>query len=82
MAAKTETIHQQTKQGGIPQPHDRAARLPEVLQLTGKSKTTLYEDIRAGRFPAGFRIGKRARAWWLNADVMAWLETRKAGGVQ
>lgn len=70
-----------TNQNSIPQPADRAARLPEVLQITGKSKTTLYEDIRAGRFPAGFRIGKRARAWWLNADVMNWMESRqKAGG--
>lgn len=81
MAAKAETIRQPLKQDGIPQPGDRATRLPEVLQLTGYSKTRLYEDIRAGRFPAGFLIGKRARAWSL-ASVMNWLETRKAGGAQ
>ncbi|MEZ5454413.1 MAG: hypothetical protein R3E93_16560 [Thiothrix sp.] len=46
MAVKAENIHQPPKQGGIPQPGDRAARLPEVLQLTGKSRTALYSDIR------------------------------------
>ncbi|MBJ6610965.1 MAG: AlpA family phage regulatory protein [Candidatus Thiothrix moscowensis] len=80
MAAKAETIRQPLKHDGIPQPGDRAARLPEVLQLTGKSRTTLYEDIRAGRFPAGFLIGKRARAWSL-VSVMDWLESRKVQGV-
>ncbi|UOG91218.1 MAG: AlpA family phage regulatory protein [Candidatus Thiothrix sulfatifontis] len=64
---------------GVPQPHDRAARLPEVIQITQRSKTMIYEDIRAGRFPAGFLIGKKARAWMLS-DVMGWLASRKQGG--
>jgi prophage regulatory protein len=80
MATKAEIRNLPPKQCGIPQPADRAIRLPAVLQLTGKSKTATYDDIRDGRFPAGFLIGKRARAWMLS-DVMAWLESRKAAGV-
>lgn len=77
MAAQT---HQEPQQSGIPQPPDRAVRLPEVIKLIGRSKTMIYEDIRAGRFPAGFLVGKRARAWMLYADVMQWLESKKNGG--
>lgn len=62
---------------GAPQPHTRAVRLPEVMQITQRSKTMIYADIRDGRFPAGFLIGKRARAWMLS-DVMAWLDSRAA----
>jgi prophage regulatory protein len=64
---------------GVPQPHDRVARLPEVIQISGRSKTMIYEDIKAGRFPAGFLIGKKARAWLLS-DIMGWLESCKQGG--
>lgn len=77
MAAKA---HQEPQAGGIPQAPNRAARLPEVIQLTGRSKTMIYADIREGLFPAGFLIGKRARAWMLS-DVMEWLESKQNGGV-
>lgn len=74
MQAKT----QQPQLRGIPHPTDRALRLPEVVQITGRSKTMIYADARAGRFPKGFLIGARARAW-APSDVMDWLENRKAG---
>ncbi len=61
-----------------PQAHDRAIRLPELISITGKSRTSIYEDMKAGTFPAGFLIGKRARAWSLNA-VNEWLEQQKEG---
>lgn len=64
----------------VPQPHDRAVRLPEVIQITQRSKTMLYQDIRNGIFPAGFLIGANSRAWLLS-DVMNWLESRKTAGV-
>ncbi|MEZ5450314.1 MAG: AlpA family phage regulatory protein [Thiolinea sp.] len=76
MAMKVETLPDKS---GIPQAHDRAIRLPEVIVLTGRSKTMIYADIAAGRFPAGFSIGPRARAWSLNA-VNAWIQERMQGG--
>ena len=79
MPAHTHTA--QPQHSGIPQPTDRAVRLPEVIQITGRSKTMIYDDVKAGRFPAGFLIGGRARAWSLRA-VMNWLESRKAAGAQ
>lgn len=59
---------------------DRAVKLPEVVQLTGKSKTSIYRDMKDGRFPAGFSIGRRARAWSLQA-INAWLEQCKQGAM-
>lgn len=64
---------------GIQQPYTRIARMAEIVRITGRSKTMIYEDIKDGRFPAGFLIGKRARGWLLS-DVMAWLESCKTGG--
>lgn len=78
MPQRVHTI--QPQPSGIPHPADRALRLPEVIQITGRSKTMIYEDAKAGRFPKGFLIGRKARAWLLS-DVMAWLESRKAAGV-
>lgn len=72
--------HQEPQPSGIPQPHTRAVRLPEVVQLTQRSKTMIYQDIKDGRFPAGFLIGRKARAWDLQ-DIMSWIESRKAAGV-
>lgn len=73
-------VYQETPPiSGVPQPHDRAVRLPEVIQITKRSKTMLYEDMKAGIFPSGFLIGKKARAWMLS-DIMNWLESRKTGG--
>lgn len=55
------------------QAHDRAIRMDELKRISGKSRTSIYEDIKAGTFPSGFLIGKRARAWSLNA-VNQWLQ--------
>ena len=77
MAAKT---HQEPQTVGIPQPNDRAVRLHEIIQITQRSKTMLYSDIRAGIFPTGFLTRKRSRAWMLS-EVMQWLESKRSGGV-
>lgn len=74
MAVKGKLIQQVP----IPQVQDRAVKLPELIQLTGKSKTSIYREMKEGRFPSGFSIGTRARAWSLNA-VNAWLEQCKQG---
>jgi len=50
-------------------------RRPEVLAVTGLSKSSLYAMIAEGRFPAPRRIGVRAVAW--NAEsVRTWIDTR------
>ncbi len=73
-------VHQEPQTCGALEAPDRAIRLPEVVKITARSKTRIYDGIRAGSFPAGFLIGARARAWMLS-EVMQWLESKRSGGV-
>ena len=56
-------------------PHHRLLRLPEVLQLTGLSRSVLLDLEKMVEFPASVRISKRAVAWW-ECEVRAWMESR------
>ena len=50
-------------------------RLPEVKAVTGLSKTSLYELIRANSFPAPIHLGTRTVAW-VAAEVKQWAAER------
>ena len=55
--------------------HRRMLRLPEVVQITGLSRQTLYRGMAEGWFPAGRLLGPRAVGW--PDDVIdSWMETR------
>lgn len=56
---------------------DKAIRLPDVIDITGKSKPAIYADIKRGAFPAPFKIGLRAVAW-LESDIQRWVSERVA----
>ena len=53
----------------------RFLRLPEVIQISGYRRTTIYEMIKAGNFPAPVHLGPRAVAW-LESEVEAWMQER------
>ena len=55
----------------------RFIRLPEVKQVTGLGKTTLYGMIKEGGFPSPVKIGGRAVAW-VAAEIDRWAEDRIA----
>ena len=46
-------------------------RLPEVEALTGRKRSSIYEDMAAGRMPRQIKIGPRA-VGWLRADIEEW----------
>ena len=50
-------------------------RLPEVIQISGYRRTSIYEMIKAGNFPAPVHLGSRAVAW-LESEVEAWMQER------
>ncbi len=54
---------------------DTILRLPAVKAATGLSRTTIYERVRAGTFPAPIPLGERA-VGWLASDVGAWVQAR------
>lgn len=52
-------------------------RCPAVVDRTGLSRSSLYNRIRAGAFPAPISLGEGARAvGWIESDVDAWLESQ------
>ena len=53
----------------------RLLRLPEIVRVTGLSKSTIYEHIKVGAFPRGVQLGPRAVAWRAG-DIDAWIASR------
>ena len=54
----------------------RMLRLPQVLERTGMSRSTIYSWMDRQEFPAPVKLGPRAIAW-RDADIEAWLEARQ-----
>ena len=52
-------------------------RLPEVIRRTGYKRTSIYEKISAGIFPAPIKLGPRAIAW-VSEEIEKWMDERVA----
>ena len=50
-------------------------RLPDVEQLTGLKKSTLYALSAKGEFPKVIKLTERSSAW-LMSEVEQWINTR------
>jgi prophage regulatory protein len=55
----------------------RLLRRPEVESKTGMCRSTIYEQVARGEFPAPIKLGRRASAW-LEADIERWIADRIA----
>jgi prophage regulatory protein len=53
----------------------RLIRLPELLTLVGYGRSTVYEMVDKGTFPAPVRLGPKAIAW-RSDQVDAWIDSR------
>ena len=53
----------------------RILRLPEVIQLTGLSRSSIYLRIANHEFPESVSLGGRA-VGWLEQDVDEWIVER------
>jgi len=52
-------------------------RLPDVLTMTGRGRSSIYDMIARGEFPRPVNIGPAAVAW-VESEVVAWIEDRIA----
>jgi prophage regulatory protein len=57
---------------------DRLIRINAVMNMTGKSRSSIYSDIASGNFPDSIKIGARSVAWsestisgWINSKIDA-----------
>jgi prophage regulatory protein len=55
----------------------RIIRLAEVKNLTGISRSQIYELIKKGKFPKQINLGARA-VGWLESEVQEWIQQRIA----
>jgi len=54
---------------------NRILRLPEVLAMTGLSRTTVYQYMKDGEFPKQVQLTKRSVGWRLK-EIQAFLDSR------
>ena len=52
-------------------------RLPEVINRTGYQRTSIYEKISEGTFPAPIKLGPRA-VDWVAEEIEKWMDARVA----
>lgn len=55
---------------------DRFMRIPEVAHVTGLSRSTIYNCVEDGTFPAPVRLTARAIAW-KESEIREWMDNRK-----
>lgn len=53
----------------------RFIRLNQVKQITGLSRSSIYQFIANGEFPSQVRIGTRAVAW-IASEIQEWTNNR------
>lgn len=51
----------------------RFIRLKEVLAICGKSRSSVYEAIKKGDFPAPIKLHGRSSAW-IKSEILQWAE--------
>jgi prophage regulatory protein len=56
---------------------ERLIRLREVMTRTGRGRSSLYADIKNGKFPRNLSIGARAVAW-TESSISEWIAARVA----
>ncbi|BDX17203.1 hypothetical protein MFKK_00130 [Halopseudomonas aestusnigri] len=54
-------------------PARRIMRLPAVKAATGLGRSTIYDLMKAGRFPKGHRIAGSNITGWNSLEVEAWI---------
>ncbi len=51
----------------------------KVIEVTGRSATSIWRAVKAGQFPAPRQIGPK-RVGWLASEVQEWLASRPVAG--
>ena len=52
-------------------------KLPTVMDLTGYRRTSIFDKVAEGSFPAPVKLGPRAVAW-VSEEIKDWMDARVA----
>lgn len=58
---------------------DRIVRLPELREITGLSRSSIYRMIDKGEFPRALILGPNSRGWRASA-IAAWMDSLELAG--
>lgn len=58
---------------------ERILRLPDVISTLNTSRSFIYDEINAGRFPKPIKLGRRASGWRLS-DIENWIKRKAEEG--
>lgn len=51
-------------------------RLPQVCELTGYRRSSIYALIKRGKFPPSVKLAGGGAVAWKAADVRTWIEAQ------
>lgn len=54
----------------------KVLRLPEVIEITGLGRSTIYAKVSRGNFPSPIKLGERA-VGWIDSDVYEWISVKR-----
>jgi prophage regulatory protein len=63
------------RDGGEMEKINRILKLPEVIQVTGLARSTIYLRMKEKTFPTHIKLGERS-VGWLEEEVHSWLDQR------
>lgn len=55
--------------------NSKILKLPDVIAATALSRSSIYDFIKRGKFPAPVPLSERA-VGWLASEIEGWLEQR------
>lgn len=58
---------------------EKILRLHEVIALTGLARSTIYAEIKKGKFPSQVKLTQGRRVGWRSSDIEQWLESLQEG---
>lgn len=55
---------------------ERFLKLPKVIDLTGQSRSKIYESIQGKEFPSPIKLGNGRSVAWLESEIKSWMEAK------
>lgn len=68
-------------QRSLHSPVDRFLRLPDVEQIVGIKRSTIYRQVAAEAFPKPIRLGPNTVAW-RESDIQSWMDGKVSASAE
>lgn len=63
----------------LPLPQEGFIRIAQVLHVLGIGKTSLWQGVKSGRYPAPIKLGPRTTVWRVE-EIRAFIAKLSQGG--